>query len=605
MTFYPEQLSENHRSMLCNGSGVDIQVVEERGAFTARSGKDVPQTRGQLPKKPGLVLPVHTLDGETFYRLRPNNPGRYPKYLQPKGLPNRLDIHPRNLARIKQPGGMRYVVEGEKKNDSGTSRGLLIVGLSGVWNGQKDKELIPDWDFLPIEGEKYSICFDSDIFMNPLVQIAADRIARLLQGRGAEVFITLLPPGPNGEKVGLDDFFVNGGTVRELEMLTHPYDPALIPRARLSKDERLRLALEDLQRRFWDTEWKGMGGYSARDVYLMLLEAAKRHGKVVEDGVRVTKAQGPLAIEAKVSPRTLWKALNRLEEYGLLYRDNEGRKSDKAGAFVMRAKVCHYGQRSKKGEESFTQSREVSSGDIPLRAPRLRWSRPKFTPRRGVARGTCRVRSTPKPGARDRIERLGKVRGAIVDALDKAGGTATLKDLAETLHRKRPRDIRRRNLPMLEEAGIIEVKGDTVSLSAYWETRLNEVYNGLEGGGEADEVARKRYHTKRQAFHVRHNYAAEEAPTAVEMEAARKRGEERRREEAERPASPLAAAIHGYLSKNPSDACQPPGWIGTTLWAYDIYPTKPEASEVKSAISELGGERYLRDRLAAAREGAA
>jgi hypothetical protein len=200
---------------------------------------------------------------------------------------------------------------------------------------------------------------------------------------------------------------------------------------------------------------------------------------------------------------------------------------------------------------------------------------------------------------------LGKVRGAIVDALDKAGGTATLKDIADTLHRKRPRDIRRRNLPMLEEAGIIEVKGDTVSLSADWEARLNEVYNGLEGGGEADEVARKRYHTKRQAFHARHNYAADEAPTAVEMEAARKRGEERRREEAERPVSPLAAAIHGYLSKNPSDACQPPGWIGTTLWAYDIYPTKPDASEAKRAISELGGERYLRDKLAAAREGAA
>ena len=430
-------------------------------------------------------------------------------------------------------------------------------------------------------------------------------MARLLQGRGAEVFITLLPPGPNGEKVGLDDFFVNGGTVKKLEMLTHPYDPALIPRARLSRDERLRLALEDLERRFWDNEWKGMGGHSSRDVYLKLLEAAKRYGKVVEDGVRVTKAQGPLALEAKVSPRTLWKALNRLEEYGLLYRDNEDRKSDKAGAFVMRAKVCHYGQGSAEGKKGFTQGREVASGDIPLRAPRLRWSRPKFTPRRGVARGTCRVRSTPKPQARDRIERLGKVRGAIVDALDKAGGTATLKDIAGTLHRKRPRDIRRRNLPMLEEAGIIEVNGDTVSLTVEWETRINDVYNGLEGGGEADEVTRKRYQLKREAFHARHNHTADEAPSEAEMDAARKRREERRREEAERPVSPLAAAIHDYLSKNPSDACQPPGWIGNTLWAYDLFDLKASPAEVKIATQELGGQRYLRDCLERHRTGAA
>src|SRR5215208_8052519 len=117
MTFYPEQLSENHRNMLSVESGIDLDVACERGTFTARSGRDVPQTRGQLPKKPGLIFPIHTVDGETFYRLRPNNPGRYPKYIQPKGKPNRLDIHPRNLERIKQPGCMRLISEGEKKTD--------------------------------------------------------------------------------------------------------------------------------------------------------------------------------------------------------------------------------------------------------------------------------------------------------------------------------------------------------------------------------------------------------------------------------------------------------------------------------------------------------
>src|SRR5215210_3374526 len=228
MTSYPsrraETLSEQHRRPLEAGSTPD--VIAERGTFSARRGRDVPQGYGRLPEKPGIVFRVHTLDGGTFCRLRPDNPGRLPKYMQPKGHPNRLDIHPRQHERIKQPGGMRYVTEGEKKVDAGVSRGLLMVGLSGVWNGQKNKEIIPDWQLLPLSGESYSIVFDSDIESNPNVQMAADRQARLLQEQGSEVFITLLPPAQGGGKQGLDDFFANGGTVKELEMLTTPYEAA-------------------------------------------------------------------------------------------------------------------------------------------------------------------------------------------------------------------------------------------------------------------------------------------------------------------------------------------------------------------------------------------
>src|SRR5215211_3228214 len=207
-------LSEGHRRTLEAGSTPD--VIAERGTFSARRGRDVPQDHGWLPKKPGIVFRVHLLDGGHFCRLRLDSPDRLPKYMQPKGYPNRLDVHPRQHERIRQPGGMRYVTEGEKKVDSGVSRGLLMVGLSGVWNGQKDKALIPDWHLLPIEGERYSILYDSDIASNPNVQMAADRQARLLREQGAEVFMTLLPPAPDGSKQGLDDFFANGGTAAEL-----------------------------------------------------------------------------------------------------------------------------------------------------------------------------------------------------------------------------------------------------------------------------------------------------------------------------------------------------------------------------------------------------
>ncbi len=466
-------LSDSHSRHLA-ASAIDPTVTEERGTFTAWKGKDVPQSHGQLPKKPGIVFPVHTLDGDTFCRLRPDNPGRLPKYMQPKGHPNRLDVHPRQHERIKRPGGMRYVTEGEKKVDAGVSRGLLMVGLSGVWNGQKDKELIPDWFLLPLEGERYSILFDSDIASNSNVQMAADRKARLLREAGAEVFITLLPPAADGSKQGLDDFFANGGTVRELELLTRPYGLEAVERMRLTRDEKLRAAVEDLERRFWATEWKGMGGASARDVALKLIEAARRHGKIHPDGIRVTKAQGPLALEAKVSGRTLWKCLNRLEDWGFCYRDNEGRKADKSGAFVLRANVSHYGEGRGREQGEGQPTEKVAPGDLHLRAPRLRWSRPKFTPKRGLVSGTRKVRQAPKLDPRDRIERLGKIRGAILDVLDAAGGTATLQEIAATLHRARPRDLRRRNLPMLEEAGIITVDGDNVRLADDWLDALED-----------------------------------------------------------------------------------------------------------------------------------
>jgi hypothetical protein len=135
---------------------------------------------------------------------------------------------------------MRYVTEGEKKVDAGVSQGLLMIGMSGVWNGQKDKRLIPDWDLLPLTGEDFSIAPDSDIETNTSVQGAVERQARLLRERGANVFVTLLPPAPDGSKQGLDDFFANGGTVEQLELLTTPYDATVVERIRLSRDERLR-----------------------------------------------------------------------------------------------------------------------------------------------------------------------------------------------------------------------------------------------------------------------------------------------------------------------------------------------------------------------------
>jgi uncharacterized protein DUF3854 len=502
-------LSDSHQGTLYGDSGIDPPVEAERGTFTASRGKDVPQDHGWLPKKPGIVFPVHTLDGGIFYRLRPDNPGRFPKYMQPKGHPNRLDVHPRQHERIKKPGGMRYVTEGERKVDAGVSRDLLMVGQSGVFNGQRDKgaALIDDWYELPIDGEEYSICFDSDIYTNESVQLAADRLARLLKAEGAKVFISLLPPAPDGSKQGLDDFFANGGTVHELKLLTTPYDEALVERVRLTRDQKLRAAIEVLWRKWWETSWTGQGGHTDRDLAIKVIEAARKHGKVIGDDLRVVKAWGPLMVEAKISSsRTMGKSVARLEGRGFFERDNKGRKADKPGAFVFRAvaraSVNQYGEEATLEEATVDPNGAGVPCTLHLRTPRLMWSSPKVKGRRGLVKGTRMVRQGVRSEPRPAVKRLGKARGAILDALDAGGGVLNLEEIADALHRKRARDLRRRNLPMLEEAGIITLDGDVVTLAEDWLDRLEDARE-LGGEIEAEEHARRRYRDKSRAYHNR------------------------------------------------------------------------------------------------------
>jgi hypothetical protein len=532
------QVEPQHIRQLEEGSGIAREVMAERGVRTITHGRELPKGSSWRQRKRGggILFTVHRPDGSTSWSFRPDepdpkDPGR--KYEQPSkhygGPGNVLDVHPRMRHLKDDPEVEITFVEGIKKADALTSQGMLAVAITGVWNWLSDGEPIQDLVEIPVDGRRVNICFDSDMLHNPNVQEAAKRLAEYMIMRGAEVWITYLPNKPGGSKMGADDFLVDGGTVSELRILMRRYDPADFTLVRLSRDERLQLALEDLEHRFWAFEWKGMGGHSARDVALKLIEAARRHGKVVDDGIRVTKAWGPLELEAKISRRTLAKALNRLEEWGFLYRDNEGRKLDKTGAFVLRAIVNQYRRNRGTGEQATQLSEDSHQGGLHLRAPRLRWSRPKFTPRRGVVRDTRRVRQSVKLDSRDAIKRLGKIRGAILDALDAADGSATLQEIADTLHRARPRDLRRRNLPMLVEAGILIVgDDDIVSLTEHWLERLED-QRELGKEAEADEMAATRHKLKAKAFHKRDRTKADEAPAEDEMQGRREGYPDRRR----------------------------------------------------------------------------
>jgi hypothetical protein len=93
------------------------------------------------------------------------------------------------------------------------------------------------------------------------------------------------------------------------------------------------------------------------------------------------------------------------------------------------------------------------------------------------------------------VKRLGPHRCAILDALEAAGGGLTLQGLCEVLHRSRPRDVKRRILPMLEKAGIIQVDGDLVTVAGDWLQRLEEE---RERKGETSHAEQQREDHRKQ-----------------------------------------------------------------------------------------------------------
>jgi hypothetical protein len=541
MAFYPNggrrTLSDSHRRMVFEESGIGPAVAAARGYRTIRNRSEMPPEFANWQRRRGLLVPTYSPDGMTRgHQLRPDSPirrksGAAPKYETPTGSRITLDVNPLMLEEVRHSGGDLWATEGCKKVDALASRGEPAVGFIGVWNMAVPKTKgtvpLPCWRHVRLKGRRVIIVFDADARTNPDVQEALRRAVKMLQELGAIVLVVYLPTVNGDGKAGVDDFLAAGGSVAELRMMAGPYEPVDVAGERLSQNKRLRAAVEDLERRWWAEEWKGRGGHTERDVALKLIEAAARCGKIHADGLRVKVSWGTLQVEAKVARRTLAKALARLEAREFLYRDNKGRKPDKTGAFVLRAKVDQYG---KGAPQATAELRVCDPGGLPLRGlpdvPRLRWPRPKYTPRRGLIPETRRVRNSKPLPPRDRLERLGKIRGAVVDALVGEEGTLTLAELCEALHRKRARDVRRRVLPKLEDAGVIEVEGDIVRLAADWSERL-EAARRIGGELEADELAERDRKRKSRAYHNRHE-TPKSRPSAEGLRAIERSHEARR-----------------------------------------------------------------------------
>lgn len=193
---------------------------------------------------PGLVFEFPDTEndkGVPFVQVKPDTRPEWmngAKYISPKGSGCRVYVPPILPAdRLKNPRVPLYVTEGAKKALKACQEGLACVALAGVdaWKDHRTGKSAPisDLDRIPWKGRRVSVVYDSDFATKPAVRFAEFRLARELRERGAEVSVVRLPGGPNGEKVGMDDYLcahsVETFCEIEPEPIQHPAKDLSVP----------------------------------------------------------------------------------------------------------------------------------------------------------------------------------------------------------------------------------------------------------------------------------------------------------------------------------------------------------------------------------------
>jgi len=228
-------LSDRHFQELWVGSGIDEEVIKARGYYTETEKGALAALKfgGRQRKVPALVLPLYRPDGRVGgHQIKPDSPRvlgkRHLKYEWPHEIPPIVDCPPTEfmLNAIQDPKQPLVITEGSKKADAAVSHGVPCVALAGVWNWRGTNQFggkvsLPDLDMIAWEHHqgknvtprKVYICYDNDVADNNGVYSAMVRLAGLLTYKGANVNFIILPPG---DKLGLDDFFVQGGDANQL-----------------------------------------------------------------------------------------------------------------------------------------------------------------------------------------------------------------------------------------------------------------------------------------------------------------------------------------------------------------------------------------------------
>lgn len=303
--------------------------------------------------------------------------------------------------------------------------------------------------------------------------------------------------------------------VRRIARSIYRYEPCRPPRR--EPDPETVQELARAERIILSGEWKGKGGKTRYSLSVAWLKLARRHATRVEDGVRLEVSWRQLALAAGVSRPTAMKGIKDMPD---MFRvDNEGAESGKSGAIVFLLTPA----RIFTTLPTDSVSRGCKDSRVPFTAPRLRWSSPARKSRRGVTPGTRKVRDSIVSKKRDAILRLGKACELVMDSVEAAGGTKALPELAAAIGVKRPRDLTRRRNPetgkgrdgfvtRLENIGVLEVFGDTVTLTENW---LEALDRERDRAGEIELYQRdmRRYNRESKAYRDREKVKADPAPS--------------------------------------------------------------------------------------------
>ncbi len=194
-------------------SGLNDDTISALGIHSARP-QDISRLVGWNPPNVTSALIFPYQDG--FHRVKVFPPykdkdGHTVKYLQRPASGVHLYIPPLASRVLGDPSKPLAWTEGEKKAAKVCQEGIPCIGLGGLWNWLEDGKPIAKLDTIAHVEREEVIYADSDIWVRPDLLQPVYAFARELEGRGAKVTVAVIPPGPDGEKRGLDDFLVQEG----------------------------------------------------------------------------------------------------------------------------------------------------------------------------------------------------------------------------------------------------------------------------------------------------------------------------------------------------------------------------------------------------------
>ena len=226
----PKGLTPSHKETLLK-SCISESVIAESGYFSVSASSvkkfGFPESHG-----PALGMPYRNREGQVVQiDLRfdapipdPGRPGKKIRYLTTPGLPKVCDWPQRESSE----GDLILLVEGKKKADAARSLGFFAVALPGIYGlGIRAKEARRDFEAFPWKDREVVVVFDTET--KPKTKAAVEKArtftCEYLASLGAIPKVANLPEPEGGEgKMGLDDFFAQGGTKDDLFGLIE--DPA-------------------------------------------------------------------------------------------------------------------------------------------------------------------------------------------------------------------------------------------------------------------------------------------------------------------------------------------------------------------------------------------